>query len=47
MQLFQLDTCDALMKELKRRDMAMHMGKALGFYLLQRLSRCPQKLFLH
>jgi hypothetical protein len=28
---FQLDTCDALMKELKRRDMQVHMGKALGF----------------
>jgi hypothetical protein len=31
MHLFQLDTCDALMKELKKRDMQLHMGKALGF----------------
>ena len=28
---WQLDACDNLMKELKKRDMQLHMGKALGF----------------
>ena len=27
----QLDVCDNLVKELKKRDMQLHMGKALGF----------------
>jgi hypothetical protein len=31
LKLRQLDACDNLMKELKKRDMQLHMGKALGF----------------
>jgi hypothetical protein len=27
----QLDACDNFMKELKKRDMQLHMGKALGY----------------